>query len=452
MEKFDVWSYLRVNFISFFWMSDSDSSTTKADSWASDVQDKTILDNEVKDEKKLVGSLGTLMNLLNSLLGTGILAVPSSFSAVGMVPSIIILIIMAALGHVATVMVLRLRIEAKADGYDSLVHYYYGKWGNIVFSMLALVFMTLASLSYLIVGGDMIVSWFAIANIDLSVFGYRALTVLIYALVIPIALAIPKHLKFISYFSGTTIGIFVLYVGVLLYKLIDYLIDTRSINPSVCIARIDISIFSALSVYSLAFSLPCVAISIFNEYEEDMKKRSQLSGWASFICLMIIVIPSICGYIIFGDKANGNILNSFPDNDIVMIIVRIGFFIVVSASYPLLMVTITASWSQAIFKVNNASDLEGWRRYVILLIANSFPLCVGMFLPNVKPAIAIGGAFGGCMVDFTFPGLLWVKASKNGWLKWDNILCVILVIFGIIVAVLSTYYSVLDAIASFKGN
>lgn len=408
------------------------------------------LSNEVT-EKKLVGSFGTTMNLLNSLLGTGILAVPNSFSAVGMIPSLFILFFMATLGHIATVMVLKLRELSKVDGYDSLVLYYYKKWGSVVFSVLSVIFLTMGCISYIIVGGDMLVSWFAAAGINISAFGPRSLTILIYSLAVPILFSIPKRLKFLSYISTATIVILIIYIIVVLYKLSQFLIETRAINPSMCLARIDVSVFSAISVYSLAFSLPAVAISIFNDFDEDMSKRKACSAWASYICLFIMIIPSIGAYFIFGNMADGNVLNSFPDNDIAMIIVRIGFFIIVSFSYPIIQVPITGSWSQAIFKENNASDLVGWRRALILLISNIIPLIVGMFLPKVKPAIAIGGAFGGCIVDFAFPGLLWIKATTHSIWKWDNILCIILVVFGIIVAILSTYYSILDAIDAFKN-
>lgn len=440
-------------------MSNSSGECDKHTVWLghytqNDNDDDSSVENQLNPEgnqsPKLVSGFGTVMNMLNSLLGAGILAIPSSFSSAGVVPSVIILCLMAVLCHVTTIMILRLRAITQVDGYDALVSYYFGKYGTIVFTVLALVFVTAGSLSYIIVGGDMIVSWFAIANIDLTPTGYRALTVLVYALCLPIALTIPRHLKILSYFSAATMFFFILYCAVMIYKLIDFLVD-GDIHPGFVIARIDTSIFSAISVYALAYSLPVVAISIFNEYSEDMKKRTMVTGVASSLTFLILVIPSVIGYIIFGDKADGNILNSFPDDDIVMIIVRVGFFLIVSFSYPIILAgAVTSSWGHALFKVSQASDLVGWRRAVVLIVSNAVQLIIGMFLPKAKPAIAIGGAFGGCIVDFAFPGLLWIKASEHKLWHWDNILCMLLILFGIIFAILSTYYSILDAIQAFK--
>ena len=57
------------------------------------------------DEKKQVGFMGTVMNLLNSLLGAGILSVPNCFCDTGTGASTIIIVVIAFLSYLATYMV-----------------------------------------------------------------------------------------------------------------------------------------------------------------------------------------------------------------------------------------------------------------------------------------------------------------------------------------------------------
>jgi hypothetical protein len=73
-----------------------------------------------------------------------------------------------------------------------------------------------------------------------------------------------------------------------------------------------------------------------------------------------------------------------------------------------------------------------------------------MFVPNAKPVLEIGGGLGGCLVDFCFPGLLWIKQSGRPLTYWQNILAILLTVFGLACGAVSTFLAVLQAINSFK--
>jgi hypothetical protein len=133
-----------------------------------------------------------------------------------------------------------------------------------------------------------------------------------------------------------------------------------------------------------------------------------------------------------------------------MIAVRVGFFLCLTFSYPAAYPFVICSWSVLLFKKNNAIDLKGWRRAVALLVTNIIPLIVAMFLPDMKPALEIGGALGGCIASFTYPAVLWVMHSDKPKKHWTNVLTIAFAIWGVATAALSTYYAVLDAIAAFK--
>ena len=109
-------------------------------------------------------------------------------------------------------------------------------------------------------------------------------------------------------------------------------------------------------------------------------------------------------------------------------------------------------WSTLIFKEGSPASLITWKRAIILILANIFPLLIAMFLPSVKPALSIGGALGGCLVDFVFPSVLYLKLDrgKHPLHYWRNVLLIAFAIFGILAAVISTYQSIVDAIHAFS--
>jgi hypothetical protein len=80
------------------------------------------------------------------------------------------------------------------------------------------------------------------------------------------------------------------------------------------------------------------------------------------------------------------------------------------------------------------------------------PLVIAMFLPNVRPAMGISGALGGCLVDFVFPAVLFIKNSKHGLMHYQNVLCIIFAVFGLAAALISTYQAIIDAISAFGSG
>jgi amino acid permease len=425
-------------------------------------QEDTLGNNEPIDPETLdidnpnrVKRFATIMNLLNSLLGAGILSVPSSFTNVGLVPSIILLVFIAILSYYATSMVMRLQLETFTSGLDELSLKVTGKIGQGILSVLTLIFLESALMSYLILGGNMITSWLKLANIksfNIEDLWPRAIMILIYSIVLPIALSIPRSIKILSYFSTATVFFIAFFVIAMVIKAGTDWDKMSNLYPNkkVSYAKFDISVFSALSIYGLTFSLPIVALPIVNNYHHSVHKRNVVGIVATVLCFILVVIPSVIGYLMFGDKTKGNVLENFDDGDVLILLVRIGFFLVVSFSYPCVAQPVMGSWGQVIFKDNDATMLSTGKRTVVQFITHIIPLIIAMFLPEAKPVLAVGGAIGGCVVDFVYPPIIWYMHFKPNWATLEFWLITLLAIFGLVTGVISTYQAILDVIAAFK--
>ena len=398
-----------------------------------------------------VGSFTNLMNLLNCMLGAGILSVPSTYVDCGVIVSNVIMAIVVVITGIATVMTLIVQRNTDSSGMDEIAFRVMGRRWQYCLSAMILIFNISANLAYLIVATDFILSWISLLNFDASKLWIRAGIVCGYALAIPIALSIPKSLKLLGYFSTITILLFIFYICATVTEFIqgpDH--KGIQISPTCKMATFDLHIFSSIAVYVLTFALPVCICPVIADYTPDLKKRNTSVALSLGLTWLITVIPSVFEYLEFGADCEGNILNNFSSDDKLIIAVRIAFFLIVSFSYPITHPSIAASWSEVIFKQNSAVDLTGWKRAVVLIISNIFPLLIAMFLPDMKPALEVGGALGGCIGNFTFPGIMWVLTSRQKKTHWTNILSMILAGFGIASAVLATYYAVLDAIDAFK--
>ena len=391
----------------------------------------------------------TIMNCLNSLLGAGILSVPNSFTNAGIVPSLVLLIIMALLSHLGTVMTVKLQAQTQATGFPDLAQRLLGRPGSIGLSVMSLLFLITAQLGYLILGGDMIISWFALGGIDLSNMWYRAAVIAVYAVCFPIALTLPKKTTYLKYISTTTVGC-ILFFDISLVVKAAIQFKNEGVAKDILWWKFDVTLFSSLSIYGLAFALPVVVLPVISTYNHDLHKRNVVSMAAITTCFVLVLIPGIFGYLSFGQSTNSNILKNYKDNDILMVIVRGAFLLVVSFAYVAVGQSTLVAWSEIIFRDSRAKQLPLCKRIVIILVSNLPQLLIAMFLANAKPALSIGGAMGGCMADFFFPALMWIKNSEYPLRHWQNILCIIFAIFGLVTTVIATYQAVVDAISSFK--
>lgn len=396
-----------------------------------------------------VGNFGCIMNVLNALLGAGLLSVPSTFKDCGIAVGVTLVALMAIISHFATVPVIILQQQTKSEGFSEVARKVMGKPGGVILSIMIIVFNGGACLAYLVIGVDFITSWFGAAGIDITSSEYRALTALVYGLSLPIMLSLFKSLKFLSYFSTATIFLVISFVVVMSYEAVVKFTD-HGISPTVEIAKIGLGFFSSLSVYTITFSLPTSVIPVFYGYTEDVKKRIFMSWLSLLVCFLLTVTPGILGYFMFGDETVANILNNFDDNDIPVMLIRIFFFCVVTMSYPLIQLSVQCAWADLIFGVNQAVKLVGWRRAAMLVMSNGYPLIVSMFLPEVKPAIEVPGALGGCVGNLVIPGVMWFMGSPYKKTHWSNILAIILAVFGGISSVIGTYMAVLAAIEAFR--
>lgn len=395
-----------------------------------------------------VKRFATIMNILNSLLGAGILSVPNSFLATGIVPSIFIITLIAILSHICAVMTIKLERRANADGLDDLVFKVFGKVGSICVSIGSMLFCISCMVAYLVISAGTIESWLEAGGILLTEKWQRYLLVLLNSIILPCALTLPRTIKFLGPCSTITTFFICFYAVAMIAKAI-IIFPKREYKPEIVIAKAGMGLFSSISIYGLAFALPVVVLPLLHPYNPDLKKRSIASGSATLMCYVLVVIPSIIGYMMYGEDTAILILDNFDAKDVLMIIVRGGFYFVASFSYPAIGQSLMSAWSNIFYSDDNQGELSTLKRIPVLAATNIIPVVIAVFLPNARPALSIGGAMGGCLVDFFFPAIMWLKLSKKKLYHPQNIACIILAIFGIGTAIISTYQAVVDAIDAF---
>ena len=400
-----------------------------------------------------------LLNMLNTLIGPEILGVGNSMIFCGISVSVILLMLTAILSYIGTILILNLQYKVRAESINDMATKIVGRWGGQLFSAITLFFTFSNQISYLIIGQETICSWLKLGHLDDWTTGWRrSIVTLIYSLVLPVALTIPKQMEFIDTASMFAIVAQLTFVISMIYKGATYFGNPDGypnegiIAPSCETAVFNLNFFNAFSIYSTLFALPAVVLPQLEPFTPSLKARYRLLGVSFVLCYTIDIIPSVIGYLMFGEDTNQILYSSFPHNDVLMQVVRGGFFFVVNAAYPIVGLMVMTDVSAMIFNQHNPRDLTWNRRILCLLIANILPVLVAMIMPNVRPIFEIGGAFGGCLSNFFFPPLLYYKNLGKKWYKAESIGLILFALWGFVAMVIATAEAVIDAIDTFKNN
>lgn len=396
-----------------------------------------------------VGTVTTIMNLLNSILGAGVLLTSNSFTFAGLVPSLLVMTLVAVLSYASAAMVVRMQYATEAESLSRLAEMTTGKIGSGILGVSSVIFCYSCMIAYVIMGGEVLVSWLSLAGININGYWERALLVLFFSM-IPVSMTIPRDLKILGTISTFAIFALGFYFVAMIIKGVQILPE-QGISPSVETGVMGLGIFNAVSIYSLSFALAVVIVPLISRAPQNLRKRYFASGCAFFLSYLIVVVPGIIGYLIFGADTKEMILSSFEADDGLIIAVQVGYFIVLICSYPVLGLTVQAAFSKWLYNDDNPSGLASKKRGVVLVIVNAISVLIAALVPNVRPVMGVGGALGGGLSNFVFPPLFWIRLWKKSLWKWDNVICMIYVAVGVVTVAIATFQTVKDAVVLLSG-
>jgi amino acid permease len=119
-------------------------------------------------------------------------------------------------------------------------------------------------------------------------------------MLVPVPLTFPRTNQHLKYTSTIFMVSILLFCIALIIKAIINLPYGGEHDPNVIIAKGDMDIFQAISVYSLAFAYPCVVIPNISPYDQDFSKRKFAIATTVILCFIAVTLPGILRYLLFG--------------------------------------------------------------------------------------------------------------------------------------------------------
>ena len=275
--------------------------------------------------------LGCASNLINAIVGAGIVGLPFAIQEAGFVPGVLLVIFCALLTERSLRLLIETAKHANVPSYETAAEAAYGKFGFYLVASNMFVMAYGAMLSYLMILKDTFSSILGIDDGDVLM--KRTVLVVISSLVI-LPLSCQRDMADLAKTSKINVVFDLVMVLLVVYLSIhqrqyqwedsDYLVDsddaesnnTATTTSDLWAIRWD-TIFVGLGVLSFAFVCQHSAFIIAGSLEKPTKERwSLVTKLALSFAVCMSLSMGVFGYLGFGGPEGilrGNILNSLPE-------------------------------------------------------------------------------------------------------------------------------------------
>ncbi|GMG19828.1 unnamed protein product [Ambrosiozyma monospora] len=399
---------------------------------------------------------------MNSIVGAGIVGIPRAFKNSGLLTGIILLALLAILNDWTLRLIILNTKLSGAKTYTGVVTHNFGDWGKVVILLAQGLFALGGNIGFSVIIGDSIPhvlrSLFheAVENHQFVDF-ILSRNFLIFFCVMGISypLSLNRNIGKLAKASGfaligmTIIILIVVIRGPMMNSEIKGHISGHEwfISPN---------IFQSISVISFALVCHHNTTFIYDSIRKPTLDRfDTVTHLSCLISTAVCALMGISGYLNFGSKTKGNVLNNFPSGDWVANVARFCFGMNMLTTFPLELFVIREVVKDLIiiYKKRQHHDetytidqLSTTQHVVITTILSIIPMVVALFTCNLGAVLELVGATSASTIAYILPPLCYIKMTWRTKTMFQRILPFACVAFGFMVMFLSSAQTIISAL------
>ncbi|XP_076406990.1 solute carrier family 38 member 6 isoform X4 [Peromyscus maniculatus bairdii] len=207
--------------------------------------------------------------------------------------------------------------------------------------------------------------------------------------------------------------------------------------------------FSKESVYAIptmAFSFLCHTsiLPIYCELQSPSKKRMQnVSNTAIALSFLVYLVSALFGYLTFYDKVESELLQGYSKylpHDVVVMAVKLCILFAVLLTVPLIHFPARKALMMLLF----SNFPFSWIRHSLTTLAlNIIIVLLAIYVPDIRNMFGVVGASTSTCLIFVFPGLFYMKLSREDFL-WKKLGALLLLTTGALVGSFSLALIIFD--------
>ncbi|CAO2586594.1 Probable sodium-coupled neutral amino acid transporter 6 [Lemmus lemmus] len=216
--------------------------------------------------------------------------------------------------------------------------------------------------------------------------------------------------------------------------------------------------FSKESIYAvptMAFSFLCHTsiLPIYCELRSPSKKRMQnVTNTAIALSFLLYYVSALFGYLTFYDRVESELLQGYSKylpHDVVVMAVKLCILSAVLLTVPL----IHFPARKALVMILFSSFPFSWIRHSLTTLAlNIIIVLLAIYVPDIRNVFGVVGASTSTCLIFVFPGLFYLKLSREDFLSRKKLGALLLLITGTLVGSFSLALIIFDWVNNEKHN
>ncbi|XP_029900799.1 putative sodium-coupled neutral amino acid transporter 6 [Myripristis murdjan] len=430
--------------------------------------DVATVDTEGNEAAPLLGSraveprakgasfASSVFNLMNAIMGSGILGLAYAMASTGIVGFCILLVLVSSLAAYSIHLLLKLCDQTGINSYEGLGGQALQKPGKVLVGITILIQNIGAMSSYLfILKSELPATISSFLSLDHPGNAWyedgRTLLILV-TLCVVLPLAILPKIGFLGYTSSLAFFFMLYFTVVVVVKKwsipCPYNVTTppdtyqvSNSSDSECTPKLFIiSSKSAYAVPTMAFSFLChtAVLPIYCELDRPSKKRMQnVTNVSISLSFLLYLVSALFGYLTFYSRVDSELLLSYGaymPHDVLMMTVRLAILLAVLLTVPL----IHFPARKTVIMLLRGGRPFSWLSHITATVAIlGVVLLMAIFVPDIRNVFGVVGSTTSSCLLFVFPGIFYLKISNQPLRSSESIGAVALLVFGLLVGTLS---------------
>ncbi|KAK5003931.1 hypothetical protein LTR28_009571, partial [Elasticomyces elasticus] len=276
------------------------------------------------------GMRSAFMNMANSIIGAGIIGQPYALRQAGLLTGVILLLALTVTVDWTIRLIVTNSKLSGANSFQATVEHCYGKSGLVAISIAQWAFAFGGMVAFCIIVGDSIphVMSALFPSLPNTPFLWlltdRRAVIIIFILSISYPLSLYRDIaKLAKASTMALISMFVIIVTVISQGPRVPADMRGQLRGSIIVNN---AVFQAIGVISFAFVCHHNSLLIYGSLKKPtMDRFAKVTHYSTAISMIACLTMALAGYLTFGDRTQGNVLNNFPTNNTMVNVARFNF-------------------------------------------------------------------------------------------------------------------------------
>lgn len=375
----------------------------------------------VKEHKS--GLAGCTANLINAIVGSGIVGIPYAIRQAGFGAGIILVVLCSVMTDKSLRLLVATAKHVHCPSYETAAEAAYGKIGFRFITISMLIMAYGAMVSYLMIVKD---SFSMLLGVDPQNAPLRRVVLLVVSIAVQLPLSSKRDVADLAFTSRLNVIIDSFLVVLVLYNA-PIAASLQSIGGFQQILNEPLrgkTIFVGLGVLSFAFVCQHSAFIIAGSLEKPTLARwSTVTRSALIVSCVLALLCGVSGFLGYLDETNGNILENLDPNNWTANAARGMLGVCMLFVYPMESFVARHVCVVLLFAGRRAHEGEDStilnrrdRRIGLTALLYVFALVPAAWSNDLGPVLALTGAIGGSCLSYIGPGLLYLGVHGDGFL------------------------------------